>query len=101
MSDADWRLPSRAAIGMLLAGDGISSNDFDGEPIVDDDFLVLLSAASETLNFVAPPPGPWSIVVDTQVAEVPAGGRVAAGDAVTMAPHSAVLLRCAPGQGGT
>jgi hypothetical protein len=65
---------------------------------VDDTFLVLLSASRESVSFVVPGPGTWSIVVDTRVARVPHGGTVQGGATVVMAPCSVVVLQ-SPGEG--
>jgi glycogen operon protein len=77
---------------MMLAGDGIPSVDDDGEPVVDETFLVLLNAGKLAVSFVLPT-GVWSIVVDTRSAKVPPGGDFEGGRGVVMAPFSTLILR--------
>jgi isoamylase len=102
MTEADWSQPLVPAVGMMLAGDGIPQVDDEGDQVVDDTFLVLLSSSKTPVSFVVPAPDRrsetalWTVVVDTRVAKVPAGGQVAGGGAVVMAPYSAVVLRWTP-----
>jgi isoamylase len=97
MTATDWTTPGVAAVGMMLAGDGIPSVDDDGEPVVDDTFLVLLSASPQQVSFVVPRAGSWSVVVDTRVARVPPGGPAPEGEAVVMAPFSMIVLSSVSG----
>jgi isoamylase len=94
MAEADWSAPAAPVVGMMLAGDGIPSVDDEGEPVMDETFLVLLSASRESVSFVVPKPGPWTIAVDTRVARVPHGGLVQGGALVVMAPFSVIVLEC-------
>ena len=58
---------------MYLAGDGLEELSPRGEPVVDDDFLLLLNAAAEAIPFLLPDyreEGRWHLLVNT--AEVPA-----------------------------
>jgi len=95
MNEADWNASPTGpgpTVGMMLAGDGIPSVDDDGEPVVDETFLVLLNAGKLAVSFVLPT-GVWSIVVDTRSAKVPPGGDFEGGRGVVMAPFSTLILR--------
>jgi glycogen operon protein len=105
MTAADWSQPAVPAVGMMLAGDGIPQVDDEGEPVVDDTFLVLFSSHKAPVSFVVPVPvsvprpsetALWTLVVDTRVAKVPAGGWVAGGGVVVLAPYSTVVLQWTP-----
>jgi isoamylase len=91
MEADDWSEPANAVICMMLSGDGIASVDDDGEPIVDDTFLVLKNAETNPVSFRLLLPGPWTRIVDTSEERVPCGGEV--GGQVTVGPHSIVILQ--------
>jgi glycogen operon protein len=68
MSDDTWGLSYARCLGMLLAGDAILERDARGRAIVDDDFLVLLNAHHEPIDFVLPrgrDPAGWEVALDT------------------------------------
>jgi glycogen operon protein len=94
MTQEDWEHPRRAAIGLLLAGDGLDMvDDGLGPPTVDDTFLWLVNADSEPVTFRIPPPPttvPWRLVVDTSTREL--GAPNAIGDRLELEPKSTVLL---------
>ena len=76
MTEADWTHAANHALGMWFDG---------GEPM-----LLLLNGGGRNREFALPPPaaGRWHVAVDTAHAAV---GEV--DTAVTLAPHSLVLLR--------
>ena len=94
MSDEDWQDRSTRTLGMFLAGNGIDDVDDDGEPIHDDDLLLLLSSDHEAVEFKLPDfrggPEGWEVLIDTSDDE--AGGQRVEGS-VSMAPRSLWLLR--------
>jgi glycogen operon protein len=69
MSEEDWKTPSMRALGMFIAGNGLDEVDDEGEPIRDDDLLLLVNAAPEPLDFVLTKDelaaAPWELLVDT------------------------------------
>ena len=60
MTAADWADPSARSLALYLDGCDDPDRDVDGALLVDDDFLVLVNAWWEALDFVIPsdPPGP-------------------------------------------
>ncbi len=71
MSDDEWTKQHCNCIGLRLAGDEMEENDIRGNRIVDDTFLILMSAADSPLSFSMPDDTPglmWELVVDTREA---------------------------------
>jgi isoamylase len=64
MTDADWQLPYARCFGMLMIGRKLAERDGHGEPIIDDDLLLLLNAHHEAIEFTLPGEG-WAAVLDT------------------------------------
>ena len=71
MAENDWLNPHTRCVGMALAGDGIRSVGSRGEPVRDDDFLLLFNAHHDAVPFKLPPSplGEWHPVVDTASAD--------------------------------
>jgi len=94
MSDEDWQDRSTRTLGMFLAGKGIDDLDDDGEPIHDDDLLLLLSSDHVGIEFKLPDlrtgPAGWEVLIDTNDDTVQ-DQRVEG--SVQMAPRSLWLLR--------
>ena len=71
MTDEDWNNPFARSIGLRLAGDAIDELDGRGNRIVDDTFLILLSAHHEPVSFILPTQRSkmrWDLVLDTREA---------------------------------
>jgi isoamylase len=64
MTEADWKLPFARCVGMLMVGQRLAERDARGNPVIDDDLLLLLNAHHEAIEFVLPGEG-WSRAVDT------------------------------------
>jgi glycogen operon protein len=85
---------------MALYLDGSDDPDraADGTLLLDDDFLVLVNAWWEPLEFVLPPTreqSAWHVELDSHDLTSPAGsaaGSRKAGDRVAVAPRSIVVL---------
>ena len=95
MLPEDWEAGFGKAIGMFLNGQGIHGRGPRGERIVDRNFLIWFSADSDELEVVIPDVFDgtrWDVVVDTSATDVDRAPLVA-GDRLTMAPHSLVVLR--------
>ncbi len=83
MSEEDWRTPHTRALGMFIAGNGVDELDEMGQPLVDDDLLLLVNGGHEPLDFTMPEAvdgaSDWKLIVDTnddQTKEsVPVDGR--------------------------
>ena len=67
MTDEEWNAGFVRCLGMLLSGKAIDVRDEQGEPIVDDTFLVLFNAHHGTQKFVLPGRVDvhWGLLVDT------------------------------------
>ncbi|HSL16490.1 MAG TPA: glycogen debranching protein GlgX [Methylomirabilota bacterium] len=96
MSDRDWRQASARCLGVRLNGRAIKETDRRGLPIVDDDFLLLLNAHHESIQFTIParePAEEWTVLVDTRA---PGGGpfaeRFVSGGSYPLLDRSLVLL---------
>jgi glycogen operon protein len=97
MTPDNWRDPNARSIALYL--DGADDPDIaeDGTPLIDDDFLLLVNAWWEPLEFVVPSTRAdqaWEPVVDTyEPSTVAATKRYAAGDGITVRPRSIVVLQ--------
>ncbi len=103
MSAADWSDASALAIALYLDGSDAPDRAADGTPLLDDDFLVLVNAWWEPLDFVLPetrPAAGWQAEVDTFAPGALDPGTLAgpavagrAGDKLAVGPRSVVVLR--------
>ena len=104
MTGADWSDPSALAIALYLDGSDEPDRAADGTSLLDDDFLVLVNAWWEPLDFILPATRPgrgWQAEIDTYDPAAPAGaGASTAGDQVTVGPRSIVVLRADSAQRG-
>jgi glycogen operon protein len=97
MTSADWSDTGALAIALYLDGSDDPDRAADGTPLLDDDFLVLVNAWWEPLEFVLPvtrEQAAWRLEVDTY--DPAASGRSAPaqapGQRVTVGPRSVVVL---------
>ncbi len=74
MTPQDWELPYARCLGVLMVGQRLAERDEKGEPLMDDDLLLLLNAHHETVRFQLPH-GAWSVLLDTARAEPISGGE--------------------------
>jgi isoamylase len=68
MSEEEWRDPSVRCVGMFLSGQGLDETDERGRKLRDENFLVLLNAHHEDLEFMLPAfsgGARWSAWMDT------------------------------------
>ncbi len=67
MNEEEWSSPFVRTLAMLLSGDTIDVLTFEGEPIRDKTFLLLINAHHETIAFVLPGQEhlEWRLVIDT------------------------------------
>ncbi len=97
MTEQDWYAPT-ATIAFYLSGRDIPGRDARGGPIRDDSFLVVLHAGHTEAEQRLPGP-PWAesyeLLVDTtgEDQEEPPGTVHDGGEAVRVAPRSALLWR--------
>jgi isoamylase len=98
MTGDDWADPNALAIALFLDGSDAPDRAADGTWLVDDDFLVLVNAWWQPLDFVLPatrPQARWRVEIDSYDPASPAGPAAAdrqAGDQVTVGPRSVVVL---------
>ncbi len=71
MNDDEWNSPHVRCLGMLLSGDTIDVQTFEGEPIRDRTFLLLVNAHHEPITFILPGQKSvrWSLLLDTASAQ--------------------------------
>jgi isoamylase len=103
MSPAEWSDDSSLAVALYLDGSDAPDRAADGTPLADDDFLVLVNAWWEPLDFVLAETRPgagWHVELDTfgpgsldpgTLAGPDVAGR--AGDKLTVGPRSVTVLR--------
>ena len=97
MGPADWNDPNARCIALYLDGSDDPDRDFDGKPLVDDDFLVMVNAWWQPLEFTIPPTRrnqKWHWEIDTYEPDTirltdPPG----AGSAIVVGPRSITVLR--------
>jgi isoamylase len=98
MDSGAWGDPNALALGIYLDGSDDPDQAADGSLLVDDDFLVLVNAWWEPLNFTVPPGRAgqeWAVELDTYELGAPAAadGPSRAGEQVTVGPRSVCVLR--------
>ncbi len=78
MSDDDWGNGYARSLALLWHGDRIREVDDRGEPIADDDFLMLLNAHDETVSYVLPSDhrGNWIVAAATDAAAHAVGDAI-------------------------
>ncbi len=99
MDDDDWDVGFAKSLAMYLNGHGIRETDERGEEVVDDCFYLAFNAHHEPIDFTLPSSDyaeGWTVVVNTaDLGEVDAV-EVKAGEKLTLAPRSTVVLQAAP-----
>jgi glycogen operon protein len=101
MSEEEWTSPFARALAMLLSGDTIDVVSFEGEPVRDETFLLLMNAHYEPIEFVLPGQEnlEWQVVIDTTT---PAGfiddvKKFSSTDDVEVEGRATMLLRLISG----
>jgi isoamylase len=97
MTQANWEDGNALGLGVYLDGSTAPDIAADGSLMVDDDFLVLVNAWWEPLQFTIPDTRPglaWRAEIDSfDPGTVPSAPRRRAGDRVTAGPRSVLVLR--------
>ena len=69
MNEGDWTNAWAKSLSMFLAGRGVELTGADGEPVADDDLIVLINGSHEPLDFTMPDlgfrEGAWELIIDT------------------------------------
>ena len=101
MSEEEWASPFVRCLGMLLSGDTSDVVTFEGEPVRDDTFLLLINAHYEPIAFVLPGQEnlEWQLILDTTN---PSGflaepRKFASGDDVDLGGRGSCLLQLVSG----
>jgi glycogen operon protein len=104
MTSADWSDGGARAVAIYLDGSDAPDHAVDGALLIDDDFLVLVNAWWEPLDFTIPAPRPermWQAEIDSYDPGRPGGtAPLRAGDQLTVDPRSVVVLRNPRATGG-
>ena len=101
MSEEEWASPFVRCVGMLLSGDTSDVVNFEGEPIRDDTFLLLINAHHEAIPFVLPGQEniEWQLILDTvnQNGFLTEPREFASGDDVDLGGRACCLLQLVKG----
>ncbi len=101
MSEEEWTSPFVRCIGMLLSGDTSDVLNFEGEPIRDDTFLLLINAHYEPIPFVLPGQEQieWELILDTMNPDgfLAERKRFASGDDVDLGGRACCLFQLVSG----
>jgi glycogen operon protein len=101
MSDENWASPFVRCLGMLLSGDTVDVVNFEGEPVRDETFLVLINAHFEAIPFLLPGSEhlEWELILDTSSENgfLATPRKFSSGDDVDLADRSACLLKLSVG----
>ncbi|MDB6146384.1 MAG: glgX, partial [Spartobacteria bacterium] len=102
MSDEEWASPFVRCLGVLLSGDTVDIMDFEGQPIRDETFLLLINAHYEPIQFVLPGLEhlEWDVILDTSNEEgfLEKTTKFASGDDFELGDRCACLFRLAGGE---
>ncbi len=72
MTETEWQMVFARCLGVFYAGDAIDETDDHGQPVYDDNLLLLFNAHHEAIPFRIPPYPPnarWHALVDTSYAD--------------------------------
>ena len=74
ISDEAWGESWNRSVAVMFNGRTMNAFDEDGEPVVDDSFLIIVNAAAEGVEYALPDPPnktPWRQVLDTENVDDP------------------------------
>jgi glycogen operon protein len=101
MTEEQWTSRFVRCLGMLLSGDATDVLDFEGEPIRDDTFLLLINAHHEPIPFVLPGQEhlEWQLILDTSDPDgfLKEPKKFASGDDVDLGGRACCLLQLISG----
>ncbi len=102
MSDEEWASPFVRCLGMLLSGDTADVLTFEGRPVRDETFLLLINAHYEPIQFVLPGREnlEWELILDTsdEIGFLRKTKRFASGDDFELVDRSTSLFRLTGGE---
>jgi len=98
MTDAEWSQSFARCFGAHLSGRGLAERDVRGQPVTDDDVLLLLNAHLDVIPFrlaAACATAEWTVAIDTGHMEgVPSASMFRAGTEYPLQGRSLALLTC-------
>src|SRR5881392_2915872 len=101
MTEEEWTSPFVRCLGMLLSGDATDVLKFEGEPVHDETFLLLINAHYEPIPFVLPGQEnlEWQLILDTMDPDgfLAEPGKFASGDDVDLGGRAYCLLQLVKG----
>jgi glycogen operon protein len=69
VSNEAWTTEWNRSLALMLNGNTLQVTDEEGQPVIDDSFLIMVNAAHEGVEFKLPPTpngGHWSHLIDTE-----------------------------------
>ena len=97
MTDQDWDAGFNRSLAVFLNGEAIAEPDERGEPVRDDNFMLLFNAHDASLDFALPDARfgeLWTAALDTAVPDVAGRAEVKAGSTIGVEGRSLLVLRC-------
>jgi isoamylase len=96
MTQEDWSQADGHKLGMFLNGEEIEAPDPQGNPVIDDSFVVLFNAHHEDAEFTLPPArfgAAWVCELDTADVDCDPEVELPAGEPRSVKSRSIVILR--------
>ncbi|WP_280153930.1 glycogen debranching protein GlgX [Piscinibacter sp. XHJ-5] len=95
MTSQEWEHAHARRLGMYLAGAAIDDVGTRGQPVFDDDFLIMFNADADDVPFTIPDIAgeAWQPVLDTFESGPPAPRELRAGEAYDVRSRSLVVLQ--------
>ncbi len=98
MNEEEWNQSFARCLGVYLAGEALDERDERNEPIIDDDFLLLLNAHDGDIPFFLPTykiGSYWQLVLDTAEPAAPSRTYLAGDDYILKSRSLALLSQLA------
>jgi glycogen operon protein len=96
MTDQEWTHDFARSIAVYLAGESMEETDQRGRTLRDENFLLLLNAHHEAIEFLLPelhPAASWEVLLDTSFAQgLSVDGKFAAGSSYSLNGRSLALI---------
>jgi glycogen operon protein len=95
LTSEEWEGRSAGCLGVCMTGAGLVETGPRGQPVRDDDFLLLLNAGEDDVDFRLPEIGDighWTVCFDTDARGAVSRRELPAGEDYALAAHSLVLL---------
>ena len=100
MTEAEWHAHFDSVLGMLISGQGANVRNEQGQPMIDDTFLLLFNACHEDVSFHLPGGAPtvWQMMINTDLETgfLPKPKSHQAGEPIQLAQRSFCLFKLKP-----